>query len=160
MQVPGTVTDVHFTAANATAVAGNLTTSLDNAFSVNGLFFAVSSGSITSVTVNTGSNVLSVGFDGLTLAATSNASGTISGSGAILLNGNQNWANNSNSQPLTVTLPISAVSAGFTTLSLNGTGTGGMTLGGAISNGPGQRFEPVLRPIGHDPAGRQRRQQL
>ena len=47
LQVPGTVTNVYFTAANATGVAGNLTTTLDNAFSIAGLFFAASSGSIT-----------------------------------------------------------------------------------------------------------------
>ena len=134
LQVPGTVTDVYFTAANATGVAGSLTTTLDNAFSVAGLFFSVSSGSITSVTVNTGSNLLTLGGDGLTLA-TSNASGTISGSGAILLNGYQNWANNANNRALTVTVPISAST--YTTLSLDGTGSGGVVLSGVISNGPG-----------------------
>jgi fibronectin-binding autotransporter adhesin len=136
LQVPGAITDVYFTAANATGVAGSLTTTLDNPYSIAGMFFAVSSGSITSVTLSTGSNTLTLGYDGLTLAATSNASGTISGSGALLLNGYQNWANNSNSQPLTVTLPISPLS-GITTLSLNGSGTGGVTLSGVISNGPG-----------------------
>ncbi len=135
LQVPGNVTDVYFTAANATGVSGSLTTTLDNPYSVAGLFFAVSSGSITSVTVNTGSYALTLGGDGLTLA-TSNASGTITGSSALALNGNQNWANNSNNQTLTVTLPI-APASGFTTLSLDGTGTGGVVLSGVIGNGPG-----------------------
>ncbi len=135
LQVPGTVTDVYLTAANATAVAGSLTTTLDNAYSIAGLFFAGSSGSITGVTVNTGSNVLTLGNDGITL--TGSANGTISGSGAIVLNTSQNWANNSNTQVLTVTSPISPASSFPTTLSFEGSGTGGMVLSGVISNGPG-----------------------
>ena len=136
LQVPGSITDVYFTAANGTGVAGSLTTTLDNNYSIAGLFLAVSSGSITGVTINTGSYALALGGDGLTLAA-SNANATISGSGSILLNASQNWANNSNSQPLTVTVPISAASGQDLTLSLVGTGTGGMVLSGPISNGQG-----------------------
>ena len=136
LQVPGSITDVYFTAANAAGVAGSLTTTLDNNYSIAGLFLAVSSGSITGVTINTGSFALALGGDGLTLAA-ANASATIGGSGSIVLNAGQSWANNSNSGPLTVTVPISAAGSGFTTLSLNGTGTGGVILSGAISNGPG-----------------------
>ncbi len=136
LQVPGSITDIYFTAANATGVSGSLTTTLDNNYSIAGLFLAASSGSITGVTINTDSYALALGGDGLTLAA-SNASATISGSGSIVLTAGQNWANNSNSNPLTVTVPISAVGSGFTTLSLNGTGSGGMVLSGPISNGPG-----------------------
>ena len=136
LQVPGSITDVYFTAANATGVAGSMTTTLDNSFSIAGLFLAVSSGSITGVTINTGGYALALGGDGLTLAG-SNASATISGSGSIVLSAGQNWANNSNSQPLTVAVPISAASGQNITLSLDGTGTGGMVLSGAISNGLG-----------------------
>ena len=100
--MPGSITDVYFTAANATAVAGSMTTTLDNNYSIQGLFLAVSSGWITGVTVNTSSYALALGGDGLTLAG-SNASATISGSGSIVLTTGQNWANNSNSNPLTVT---------------------------------------------------------
>jgi fibronectin-binding autotransporter adhesin len=136
LQVPGSVTDVYFTAANAKASSGSLTTTLDNAYSIQGMFFAVSPGSITGVTVNTGSNVLTLGGDGLTLA-TSSASGTISGGGSILLSNGQNWANNVNNQALTVTVPISPAPGQNLTLALTGTGTGGVVLSGAIGNGQG-----------------------
>ncbi len=136
LQVPGSITDVYFTAANATGVAGSMTTTLDNNYSIAGLFLAVSSGSITGVTINTGSYSLTLGSDGLTLAG-SNASATISGSGSMVLATGQNWANNSNSHPLTVAVPISAASGQNITLSLVGTGTGGVVLSGPISDGLG-----------------------
>ena len=134
-QVPGPITDVYFTAATATGNAGgSLTTTLDQAYIINSLTFAVTPGTIGSATITTASNTLTIGSGGLTLTNTSGAAGSINGSGGVIVNGSQNWANNSNSQTLTVTAPISALS-GATTLTLNGTGTGTVVLGGQTSNG-------------------------
>jgi fibronectin-binding autotransporter adhesin len=133
-QVPGSITNVYFTASNAVGNAGgSLTTTLDTNYSINSLTFAPGSGTITSVAINTAANSLSIGSGGLTLTNTSNASATISGSGSVIVNGSQAWANNS-SLPLAVNVPISALS-GATTLTINGAGSGGAALGGVISDG-------------------------
>jgi autotransporter-associated beta strand protein len=140
LQVPGPVTDVVFTAQNATPSSGTtLTTQLDGTYAVKGLTFDVPSGiGISAVAINTFSSGygLTIGQDGLTVASTSSASGTISGPGSVSLSTSQNWANNNNTYGLTVSTPISAVSTG-TTLTVNGTGTGGVTLA-ALSDGTGQ----------------------
>ena len=128
LQVPGSITDVYFTAANGTGVAGSLTTTLDNNYSIAGLFLAVSSGSINSVTINTRQRRAFPRQRRADARRPLHASATIGGSGSILRNNGQNWANNSNSHPLTVTLPISAASGQNITLSLVGTGTGGVVL--------------------------------
>ena len=68
--------------------------------------------------------------------------------------GANNWANNSNSQNLTVNTPITST-LGPTNLILNGTGTGGVTFSGGIANGNGQlgaEFQSGRR----DPARRDR----
>ena len=136
MQVPGPITNVYFTAASATGnVAGSLTTTLDGAYPINGLTFAVTPGTITSVAINTAGNTLTIGSGGLTLTSTSNAGASINGSGGVIVNGSQTWANNS-SLPLAVNVPISAYS-GPTTLTVSGSGGGGAALGGVISNGGG-----------------------
>ena len=98
--------------------AAVLTTTLDQAFSINSLTFAPGSGTISSMGVNTAGNTLIIGSGGLALASTSAASGTINGSGGVIVNGSQNWVNNS-SQTLSVTAPITALS-GSTTLTLTG----------------------------------------
>ena len=59
---------------------------------------------------------------------------SVSGTGAVLIGTSQSWANNSASQSLTVSAPISIVS-GTQTLTLNGTGVGGVTLSGVVSDG-------------------------
>ena len=134
LQVPGAITNVYFTAANAAGNAGgSLTTTLDQAFSINSLTFAQASGTISSVGINTAANTLTIGSGGLALASTSAANASINGSGGVILNGSQNWVNNS-SQTLSVIAPVSALS-GATTLTLNGTGAGGVILGGQTSNG-------------------------
>jgi autotransporter-associated beta strand protein len=89
---------------------------------------------ITSTVLNTNLNVLTLGQDGLTVSSTSNSGATFNGGGSILLTGSQNWANNS-SLPLNVSTGISAASSG-TTLTINGTGNGGVILG-PITNGTG-----------------------
>ena len=133
-QAPGAITNVYFTAANAAGASGTLSSTLDGGYSINSLTFAVPSGpAIGTVVINTNGNALAIGAGGLSLASTSNAGATINGSGGVIVNGSQNWANNS-SLPLVVNAPISAQS-GATTLTLNGTGTGAVTLGGATSNG-------------------------
>ncbi len=135
LQVPGAITNVYFTAANATGASGTLSTTLDASFAINSLTFAVpSGGTITNVGISTNGNLLAIGSGGLTVTSTAGASGSITGSGSLIVNGSQNWANNSNSQTLVVTAPLSALS-GATTLTLNGTGTGAVVLGGQVSNG-------------------------
>ncbi len=137
LQVPGATTDTIFTAANAVGVSGTLNTQLDGGYQIKSLTFDVPAGTgITSTVINTNGNTLTTGSGGVTLAATSNSSATISGTGAVTVNGSQNWANNSNSNALTVSTGITALS-GATTLTLNGTGTGGVTLSGVIGNGTG-----------------------
>ena len=124
-------------AATNVAGSGALTTTLDHNYLIQSLTFAVpASTSITGVTVNTATNSLTIGSGGLTLSAISSTGGTIGGTGGVVVNGSQSWANNSNSQNLTVSTPITAAS-GPTTLTLNGTGTGGVTLSGGIANGNG-----------------------
>ena len=139
-QVPGAVSDVIFTAANATPNSGGtLTTTLDANYQLHSLTFnvpVISPTQITSTVINTNGNSLTLLANGLTLASTSNSSATISGTGSVVMNGSQNWANNSNSQSLTVSSGISALS-GATALTLNGTGSGGVTLGGTIADGGG-----------------------
>ncbi len=138
LQVPGASTDVVFTASNATPSSGTtLTTQLDGAYSIRGLSFDVlGATTITSTVLNTNANALTIGANGLTVAATSNSSATINGTGSVLVNGNQNWANNHATNGLVVSTGVTAAS-GATALTLNGTGAGGVTLGGVLGNGAG-----------------------
>jgi fibronectin-binding autotransporter adhesin len=140
VQVPGATSDAYFTAQNASSVSGSLATQLDGAYSLKGLFFdtSVATTTISNVTINTNGNALTLGADGLTVVSTDNSNTTISGTGSVLVSGNQNWANNATAnKSLTVSAPISALS-GATTLTLNGSGTGGVTLSGNITDGGGQ----------------------
>jgi autotransporter-associated beta strand protein len=143
LQVPGPSTDVVFTAGNATSVSGALNTQLDATYSIKGITFDTSSvtsqtsatGPISSVGINTKGFTLTIGVDGLTVGVNDNSSTTLSGNGAVLLNGNQTWANNSGN-PLAVSAPITGQSAGGTnTLTFNGSGSGNVTLSGVISDG-------------------------
>jgi fibronectin-binding autotransporter adhesin len=136
-QLPGSTTSVVFTAANAAAGSGTLSTQLDSAYSVQGLTFNVPSGpGIFSTVLNTNGYSLTVGSGGIAVAPASNSSATLSGSGAVLLSGNQAWANNSSSQTLAVAAGISPV-FGATTLTFSGTGAGGITLSGVLFDGGG-----------------------
>ena len=90
---------------------------------------------ITSVLIATGANTLTLGVDGLTVAATDNSTSTISGTGGIILGSSQNFANNSASA-LTIGNSITgAAPSGTNTLSFVGTGAGAVTLGGTIADG-------------------------
>ncbi len=136
LQIPGTTTNVIFAATNV-AGSGALSTTLDHNYVIQSLTFAVpASIAITGVTVNTAANSLAIGSGGLTLSEISSSGGTIGGAGGVIVGGSQSWANNSNSANLTVSTPITAA-LGPTTLTLNGTGTGGVTLSGGIANGNG-----------------------
>ncbi len=138
LQIPGVTTQVYFTASSVVSTSSALTTTLDNNYSIQGLTVivpTVSGTQITSNIINLNGKTLTTGASGLTLDFTSLASATLSG-GTIALNGSQSWANNNRSLGLTVNAPISAVS-GATTLSVNGFGSGGVVLGGALSNGGG-----------------------
>ena len=136
LQLPGSTTSVIFNAANATGVAGTLTTRLDSAYTIGGLTIDVPAApGIASTVLNGNGNSLAIGSGGLTIASSSASSATFNG-GSIQLDGNQNWANNSNTRSLNVASGISAVS-GATTLTFNGAGTGGVNLSGPISDGGG-----------------------
>ena len=138
-QVPGATTDLIFTANNATPSTGTpgiLTTQLDGAYTIHSLTFDVPAvTTITSTVINTNGNPLTIGAGGLTVASTSNSSGTINGTGSVILNGNQAFADN-NALGLTVSTPITGNAAsGTNTLSFNGTGSGPVALSGVISDG-------------------------
>jgi fibronectin-binding autotransporter adhesin len=140
-QVPGSITDVYFTAANAVPNFGNtLSTQLNAAYSIKGLFIAVPTlpgMQITSTAINLNGNALTIGGDGLTLAAASLSSATLTGLGSVLLGSSaESWANNNATLPLTFNSGIAPVS-GLTTLTFSGSGAGGIVLGGALSNGSG-----------------------
>ncbi len=138
LQVPGATTDVVFTASNAVPSAGTtLTTQLDAPYSIRGLSFDVPGATtITSTVLNTNATALSLGVNGLALAGTSNSSATINGTGSVIVNGSQNWANNHATNGLIVSTGVTAAS-GATTLGINGTGAAGVTLGGVLGNGGG-----------------------
>lgn len=149
LQVPGAITDTYFTATNAAPNSGNsLLTQLDGAYNIKGLYFDTSSSTngITAVGIDTNTNSLTIGADGLTVLAADTSSATISNSGTgggVVLNGSQNWANNNNTRGLTVSTGITGFS-GATTLTLNGTGVGGVTLGGNIGNGTATKWSCVV----------------
>jgi autotransporter-associated beta strand protein len=139
-QIPGPISDVVFTAARVNSSSSTLTTQLDANFSVKGLYFVVPAlnapaTQITSTVVNLGSNALTLGIDGMGLSTNSLSGGTV-GTGSVVLGSSQSWANNNSTMALTVNANISSGTSG-TTLTLNGTGSGGVTLGGAISDGAG-----------------------
>ncbi len=77
----------------------------------------------------------------LALAVGQTSTVTLSGSfGPVQIGASQNWANNANSQTLTISAPINGTSTtvgGVQTLTFNGTGTGGVTLSGPIGDGSG-----------------------
>lgn len=136
-QVPGSLSNVIFNAANAAGSGATLTTRMDASYLLKGMSFDVAAGTgITSSVVNTSGNVLTVGSDGISVAATSNSAATLNGGGTVTMNGSQNWANNSSTRALSIATKVNAQS-GPTTLSLNGTGTGGVSFSGVISDGAG-----------------------
>ncbi len=141
-QVPGPITSVIFTATNAVPTGGNtLLTQLDSNYAIQGLTIAVptlsGSAQITSTIIKPNNYALTLGAGGLTLAATSQSSATIAGAGSVLLATSQSWANNNSSLGLTIDAGVAATS-GLATLTLNGTGASGVTLGGALSDGGDQ----------------------
>jgi fibronectin-binding autotransporter adhesin len=132
-QVPGSITDVKFIAANGQ----NLNTTLGADFIIKGLEFNAAAAQ--SVTIG-GANSLTIGADGLTVDAGSGAhtinatgNGTLSG---LVASADQSWANNS-SNPLTITSGITGMSAAgqTTTLTFNGSGAGGTILNGIVGDG-------------------------
>jgi autotransporter-associated beta strand protein len=149
LQVPGSNTDVIFAATNATAnVSTSLQTVLDASYSIKSLTVnEPSTNLITSTVVNTFGNTLSVGTGGFVVASTSNSGGTIAGTGTVTILNNQSWANNSNSQGLAVNTSVGAA-AGVSTLTLSGTGTGGVILGGPIGNGASSALTLVANQAG------------
>ncbi len=146
-QVPGPVTDVYFTASSVNVSSNTLTTTLDAAYSIKGLYFAVpalSAGTqITATNLNLNANTLSLGADGLTLTSGSLSSGTI-GSGSIVLSTNQTWSNNNATLPMTVNANVNGSSA--TTLTIGGSGAGGVTVNGIISDGAAPLALSISQP--------------
>ncbi|MEO5916094.1 MAG: autotransporter-associated beta strand repeat-containing protein [Luteolibacter sp.] len=146
LQVPGASTDVIFTASNA-AGSGFFISQLDANYSIKSLSFNTTpQGSITDVFLDTNFNTLTLGSGGITVAAADNSNTGIGGSGSVVLNGSQTWSNNSNSKLLAVNAGISGFS-GITTLTLNGTGTGGVSLD-TIGNGTATSVGLVFNQAG------------
>jgi fibronectin-binding autotransporter adhesin len=139
LQAPGASSSVIFTASNAVGVAGTLSTQLDKNFAVKSLTYDVpSTTAINNVIIDSNGYILVIGTGGLTMAATSAASGEIidtTGTGSLLITQSQTWANNNNNSSLTVNDPISPSVSGTTTFTFAGSGGGGLTLGGSIGNG-------------------------
>ena len=136
-QVPGPITNVFFNAASASGgSAGVVATTLDNVYSINSLTFGVSAGTITSVTVNTNGNLLTIGSGGLALAGTANCQRRDQRHGR---RGGQRQPGLG--QQFQYAKPDRRHAhrglAGATTLTLSGTGSGGLTLGGGLANGGG-----------------------
>jgi autotransporter-associated beta strand protein len=137
LQIPGSGTNVIFSAANATGTAGVLNTKLEGGYSVQGVTFNVPTATaITSVSVDTNGFPLTIGGGGLTLAANSNSNGTIGGTGSIVIGNDQSWSNNSNTRVLAISAAASALSDPAI-LTLNGSGSGGLSIG-SVGDGSGK----------------------
>jgi fibronectin-binding autotransporter adhesin len=154
VQVPGLITNVIFTAASATGNSGVLTTTLDSGYSINSLTFGIpASTGITSTVIDTHGNLLTIGTGGLTVASATdpaypNASAvTIGGSGSVGLLASQTWANNNATQTLTVSSSITGLS-GSPTLTIGGSGAGGVVLSGVISDGASSGLSLVINQAG------------
>ncbi len=137
-QVPGSNTDVIFTAQNATPSGTAVNTQLDGAYAIKGLTINTTgtTATINSIGIDLRGNNLTIGADGLTLTSGATTINDTLGGGSVLVSANQSWANNSSSQALTINSAIgSNATVGITqTLTLNGTGA--VTLGGIVSDGP------------------------
>ncbi|MES2660915.1 MAG: autotransporter-associated beta strand repeat-containing protein [Verrucomicrobiota bacterium] len=146
LQVPGATTDVFFTATNA-AASGFFSSQLDANYNLKSLSFNTSSqGAIDEVFLDTNAQILTLGSGGITVSSANNSSTNIGGSGTVVLNGSQSWANNSNFVPLTVGTGISGFS-GATTLTFSGTGNGGVNVG-TIGNGTATSVGLVFNQAG------------
>ena len=137
-QVPGATTDLIFTANNATPSTGTtLNTQLDANYNIHSLTFDVPAvTTITSTVINTNGKTLTLGAGGLVVAATSNSAGTINGTGSVILNGSQTFADNSaNALTVSPATIVGNAGSGTNTLTFAGTGTGLVTVGGVVSDG-------------------------
>ncbi len=121
---------------NQSSVNGNETVQLSQAQSIAGMTFA-NTGTTLLDSSSATTQTLTLGTSGITINSGTGAITLGNGTNQmnIALIGNQSWANNSSSL-LTVTSNITntANTSPFT-LTLNGSGTGGTTIGGIISNG-------------------------
>ncbi|MGC4032411.1 MAG: autotransporter-associated beta strand repeat-containing protein [Tepidisphaeraceae bacterium] len=134
LQVPGSVTNVIFTAASAPASGSSFATQLDSDYAIKGLTFDVPVGSgLATVTLGTNGNSLTIGSGGLTLAASSAANATVSGAGGIKIDGSQTWSNQSNTQLLKIGTGVTPL-AGNATLTVQGTGTAGVQFTGVLAD--------------------------
>ena len=151
-QVPGPITSVIFTAANAVGNLGGgtvLTSQLDANYAILGLTIAVpaTSPQISVTVIKPNGHTLALGSGGLTLDSASSSSATIAG-GSVSLLAAQSWANNSG-LPLTVNANVApAAGAGPTTLTFNGAGTGGIALNGSLSDATGAQLSLVFNQAG------------
>jgi fibronectin-binding autotransporter adhesin len=93
----------------------------------------IGDGTTATATLTITNTALSIGGNGLTMFANAGAA-TLTG-GSVKLGADQSWANNSSSL---LTISSNITNTGNTTpftLTLNGSGSGGTTIGGVISNG-------------------------
>ena len=109
-------------------------TAVNNYF-IGGLIFGSSSGAVT-ITTGTGNNRLNVGSDGILMDAGSGAVslGAAATQGASII-ANQNWANNSSSLLTVNRVSVDDASlAGTYTLTINGSGSGGVNFSTDIND--------------------------
>ncbi|MDP2323396.1 MAG: autotransporter-associated beta strand repeat-containing protein, partial [Gammaproteobacteria bacterium] len=118
---PAFTDDVYFTANSA----ANFATTLGGHFVINNLFFGVGANAGTGASINTGAHTLTL-YGGINQASGS-AANTISGAGGVVLAQAQTWTNNSTTNALTVSAPVSGTAAltkaGDGTIILSGTNT-------------------------------------
>ncbi len=99
--------------------------------SINGI--GIGDGTTATATLTLTNTALSIGSSGITMFANAGAA-TLTG-GSVKIGANENWANNSSSL---LTISSAVTNTGNITpfaLTVNGSGSGGTTIGGIISNG-------------------------
>ncbi|MGC4033453.1 MAG: autotransporter-associated beta strand repeat-containing protein [Tepidisphaeraceae bacterium] len=148
LQVPLSNTLAVFTATNATPNSGTtLATQIVQGYSIRGLSFDTSTNAngINAVTVDINGQSLSTGTAGLTLETANTSDVTISGTGSVVFNGSQSWANNS-AKLLTVSSAIAgnATTGNMNTTSIVGSGSGNVVLSGVISDGTNGGTQAVV----------------
>jgi len=156
-QVPGAISDVTFAATNATPVSGTVNTQLDAAYTIKGLTVntAGTTQTINGVGIDLHGNTLTIGsaangVDGLIVTSGALTINDSVGGGSVLLGASQTWANNA-AQNLIVSTAVSGdANLGTTqTLTLAGTGSGGVTFGGNLTDsGFGGKLALVFNQAG------------
>jgi autotransporter-associated beta strand protein len=148
LQLPGSVTDVVFTAAgngSGTSLSGSaVNTTLGLNFSVNSLTVNSTAGSVAingsnALTINAAASTGSLGYAAGTGIVIQSGAGPVTiGTLSLIAASSQSWANNG-ANPLTINSTVTGTATGtnITTLTFNGSGSGSTNVAGIIGNGTG-----------------------